>query len=284
MNYQLNSRLSSPFGLGLRHEHFNEIIEKKPEIDWFEILTENFMMPGGYAVNALEHIRQDYPIVFHGVSLSIGSTDPLDLNYLKALKETITRFDPSWVSDHLCWTGIQGHNTHDLLPLPYHQEALQHVVQRLQQVQEFLGHAILIENPSSYLLFKEAEMTESDFLRELCLLSGCYLLLDVNNVYVSSQNHGFDPLHYIHQLPKDKIKQIHLAGHTQKDNVIIDTHDASIADSVFELYHHTIQYTGIIPTMIERDDNIPELTELMKELKHVKSVAQDALSHRKAVA
>jgi hypothetical protein len=272
------------FGLGLRHEHFLDVIETKPKLDWLEVITENFMMPGGNAVNSLKKIRALYPILFHGVSLSIGSSDPLNYSYLNKLKETIKLFEPTWISDHLCWTGIHSKNTHDLLPMPYTEESLKHIVSRLIEVQDFLGHAILIENPSSYVSFEESSMSESVFLKRMAQESGCYLLLDVNNVYVSSINHGFSAFDYIAGLPQDKIKQIHLAGHTNKGDVLIDTHDSPLIEPVLSLYKKTIELKGFVPTMIERDDNIPSLAELMKELDAVKEIVISVKSNPKAVA
>ncbi len=272
------------FGLGLRHQHFDDIIETKPSVDWFEIISENFMSSGGYALSALELIRKDYPIVFHSVSLSIGSSDPLNQEYLNKLKETIDRFEPVWVSDHLCWTGVLAKNTHDLLPVPLTSHTLTHVCGRIQQVQDFLGQPILIENPSSYISFRDDNISEWMFLKELCERAGCYLLLDVNNVFVSAYNHGFDAWEYISSLPGNRVKQIHLAGHTQKETVIIDTHDSSIIKGVMDLYQKTIALFGLIPTMIERDENIPPLRVLLQELEEVKKVANKAIRLAKDVA
>ena len=196
------------FGLGLRTEHFDDVLATKPMVDWFEVTSENFMVPGGKPLHYLNSIREHYPIVMHGVSLSIGSTDPLDKNYLKKLKELARQIEPAWVSDHCCWTGVDGINSHDLLPLPYNQEAINHVVSRIQQVQDFLGREILIENLSSYVEFKQSQMSEWEFISQVAKKSGCRLLLDVNNVYVSARNHGFEPMDYIRGLPSEKIWQI----------------------------------------------------------------------------
>lgn len=266
------------FGLGLRHEHFDDIIQLKPTtVDWFEILSENFMNPGGHAIECLEQIREQYPIVFHGVSLSIGSDDPLNKDYLNTLRQSILRFEPEWVSDHLCWTGVHGKNLHDLMPMPYTTDSLNHVASRVSQVQDFLGQAILLENPSSYISFNDDCISEWEFLVKLSDMTGCYLLLDVNNVYVSSFNHGYSANGFIDALPKDKVKQIHLAGHLNKGAVIVDTHDQPIIDEVFDLYAYAIRKLGFVPTMIERDDNIPPLTELLEELERVKKTAKLAL-------
>lgn len=272
------------FGLGLRHQHMDAVLDEKPSLDWFEVISENVMSPGGFFVSGLEKIRKDYPIVFHGVSMSIGSTDPLNQEYLSALKQAILRFEPSWVSDHLCWTGVGSKNTHDLLPVALTEQTLTHISERILMVQEYLGQPLVIENPSSYVSFVDDEISEWDFLVELCNRSGCYLLLDVNNVYVSSFNHGFDAWQYISSLPKERIKQIHLAGHRQKETVIVDTHDESITDDVFALYEKTISHFGMIPTMIERDDNIPPLSDLLDELQVVREVASRALINKKVTA
>lgn len=261
------------FGIGLRSQHYKEILATKPkEISWFEIISENYMVKGGPPLFYLDKIREFYPIVMHGVSLSIGSTDPLNLTYLKNLKELIKKIEPSFVSDHLCWTGINGINTHDLLPLPYTEATLQHVVNRVKQVQDFLGMQILLENPSSYIQFPEDEMPEWEFLREVANLSDCLLLLDINNIYVSSYNHKINALDYINAIPKNKVKQFHLAGHLKKDNYIIDTHSFPIIDDVWELYKVALEYFGIVPTLIERDANIPPLADLIAELKIAKDI------------
>ncbi len=261
------------FGLGLRSQHYTEILETEPQLDFFEIISENFMIPGGKPLYFLDKIRERYPMVMHGVSLSIGSTDPLNWDYLKQLKKLIQRVKPAWVSDHLCWTGIKGLNMHDLLPLPYRDETIRHVVNRLSEVQDFLGHSLLLENVSSYVSFKHSTMTEWEFLRTVVLEANCKLLLDVNNIYVSSFNHGFEPLEYLKGIPLSKVQQIHLAGHTNNGDHIIDTHDADIIDPVWDLYAKTIEMSGPIPTLIERDDNIPPLKELLLELDRARKVS-----------
>lgn len=262
------------FGLGLRSKHYEYVFEHWPEIDWFEVITENFLVDGGPALHNLDRARERYPIVLHGVSLSIGSVDPLNFEYLAKVKKLAERVQPAWISDHLCWTGVDGKNLHDLLPLPYTEEALNHIVDRLKQVQDYLGRQMLIENPSSYVSFKESTMTEWDFLRTLAEEADCGILLDINNIYVSAFNHDFDPLEYLHAMPHDRVKQFHLAGHTHKGTHIIDTHDESIIEPVFELYRQALEYfPEPISTMIERDDNIPAFPELFTELQHVKSIA-----------
>lgn len=265
------------FGLGLRTDHYETILSEKPSIDWFEILTENYLVPGGKPHYFLEKIREHYPMVMHGVSMSIGSVDPLDKNYLEQVKSLANKIKPHWISDHLCWTGIQGKNMHDLLPLPYTDEAINHIVNRIQQVQDFLGQQILIENVSSYLTYQQSEMTEWHFLKEISERADCFILLDVNNIYVSAINHDFNPLDYIHAMPKDRVYQIHLAGHSNMGNYIIDTHDHDIVDPVWKLYTDTLRHCGNVSTMIERDDNIPPLENLLTELNHARKLAKSIL-------
>ncbi len=262
------------FGLGLRTDHYATILEDKPLIDWFEILTENYLVAGGKPLYFLDQIAEHYPIVMHGVSLSIGSTDPIDWEYLSQVKNLANRVRPKWISDHLCWTGIQGKNTHDLLPLPYTEEAIIHVADRIKQVQDFLNQQILIENVSSYLTYNESSLTEWDFLKEISERADCLILLDVNNIYVSSVNHEFNPLDYIAAIPPERIYQIHLAGHSNMGDYIIDTHDDAIVDPVWDLYAATIRKVGLVSTMIERDDNIPSLSVLLSELDRARKIAK----------
>ncbi len=282
----MNSFSEKPFlgfGLGLRTEHYEQIIAENPAVDWFEIITENYLIPGGKPLYYLDKIRERYPIVMHGVSLSIGSVDPLDLNYLNQVKMLAKRIKPVWISDHLCWTGVNGLNMHDLLPLPYTQETINHVASRLRQVQDHLDSPILIENASSYLTYKQSEMTEWQFLTEIAHQADCYILLDVNNIYVSSVNHEFDPLEYLHAIPPDRVIQIHLAGHSNQDGYIIDTHDAPVIQEVWDLYAAAIDYLGPVSTMIERDDNIPPLSELLLEMVHAKKIAERVLANQALV-
>lgn len=266
------------FGLGLRTQHYEDILSANPAVDWFEIITENYLVPGGKPHYYLDQIRERYPVVMHGVSLSIGSVDPLNMDYLKQLKTLTQRINPAWISDHLCWTGVNGLNTHDLLPLPYTQETIHHVASRLRQVQDYLGQPILIENASSYLTYKQSEMTEWAFLIEIVKQSDCYILLDVNNVYVSSVNHGFNPVDYLRSLPAERVIQIHLAGHSNQNGYIIDTHDMPVSQEVWDLYAEAIQYLGPVSTMIERDDNIPPLAELLSEMEHARQITNH-MSH-----
>ncbi len=254
------------FGLGLRTEHFSDLLEKHPAVDWLEINSENFMVAGGKPRRYLEAFRSNYPIVMHGVSMNIGGSDPLDLGYLRALKQLASDVQPAWVSDHLCWTGSDGINSHDLLPLPYCDEAVAHVVSRVQQVQDFLGRELVLENLSSYVRFNASWMTEWEFLHEIATRSGCRLLLDINNVAVSARNHGYDGEQFLDGLPARHIWQIHLAGHSDYGTHAIDTHDHAVPDAVWALYQSAIQRFGPVSSMIERDDHIPPLPELVAEL------------------
>lgn len=265
------------FGLGLRPDYYEEILTQKPDLDWFEIVTENYLIPGGKPLYYLEKIRANYPIVMHGVSLSLGSSDPLDIDYLRQLNALVARVEPAWISDHLCWTGVNGINAHDLLPIPYTRQAMTHLVARIQQVQDFLGRPILIENVSSYLSYKQSEMTEWEFIGELVKRAGCYILLDVNNVYVSAINHQFDPLDYIQAMPAERVVQIHLAGHANHGDYIIDTHDAAVIQPVWDLYAATIQHLGQVSTMIERDANMPPLAELLAEVNEARRISTAVL-------
>lgn len=272
------------FGLGLRPAHYEEIDETRPALDWLEILTENYLVEGGRPMQWLDRIRAHYPVVMHGVSLSIGSVDPLDFDYLAAVKRLAQRVSPLWISDHLCWTGIAGRNLHDLLPLPYTQSAVRHVVERVQRVQDFLGRRILLENVSSYVEFNDAELSEWAFLAEVAERADCHILLDVNNIYVSAFNHGFDPLTYLDAIPRARIRQIHLAGHSNCGEYIIDTHDAPVIDPVWSLYAAAIERFGMVPTMIERDDRIPPLADLLAELEQARRIARAAASTEAACA
>ena len=271
------------YGLGLRTEHFDAVLDENPAVDWFEIISENFMVAGGKPRHYLDAIRARYPLAMHGVSLSIGSTDPLDLDYLRELRQLARDIEPIWVSDHLCWTGNGGINSHDLMPLPYTEEALAHVVSRIGQVQEFLGREILIENVSTYVSFANAEMEEASFLSEIARRSGCRILLDVNNIYVSSRNHGFDADAYVAALPAEKIWQIHLAGHSDYGDYVIDTHDHPVREEVWALYARTLERIGQVTTMIERDDHIPPLADLVAELDQARSIGESVKQSRQAV-
>ena len=272
------------FGLGLRPQHYPAILDGTPEVDWFEILSENYMVEGGRPLAKLMAVRERYPMVMHGVSLSIGSTDPLDMNYLARLKALAERVEPAIISDHLCWTGIGGLNMHDLLPLPLTEEALAHVVSRVDQVQSFLGRTIALENASTYVTFAQDAIPEWEFLAEIARRAGCRLLLDVNNVYVSAFNHDFRATDYIDAIPRDSVAYIHLAGHEHNKTYIIDSHDHPVVEDVWQLYAYAIQRLGPVATMIERDDKIPPLEELIQELAHARKVAAAALKRPAQVA
>ena len=258
-------------GVGLRNQHFSYLMNHDPDVDWFEIISENFIDNYGYARSVLKHVASIRPVVMHGVSLSIGSTDPLNWDYLKKLKALADFVQPAWISDHLCWTGVAGVNTHDLLPVPLTEESLRHVAERVRQVQNFLERPLVLENPSSYLEFKESTISEWDFLSELARDTECGLLLDVNNVYVSSYNHGFDPEHYIRSIAHDAVVQIHLAGPTDCGRYLIDTHDQPVPSRVWELYRLAQELTGGVSTLLEWDANIPEFPELVAELRKSES-------------
>ena len=265
------------FGLGLRPKHYEAILADRPGVDWFEALTENYLVPGGKPLHYLTRIRENYPVVLHGVSLSIGGKAPLDHDYLAQLKALAERIEPVWISDHLCWTGTAGQNLHDLLPLPYTEEALAHVVERVRIVQDVLGRQILLENVSSYVTFRDSQLTEWEFLRRVAEEADCLILLDVNNVYVSSVNHEFDPLEYLRAIPVDRVRQIHLAGHHNHGDYLIDTHDQPVTPQVWALYAAAVQRFGLVPAMIERDANIPPLEHLLAELDVARRTAESAL-------
>lgn len=268
------------FGLGLRTDHYDEILASRPKVDWFEAITENYLVPGGKPLHYLERIRAEFPLVLHGVSLSIGSTDPLDREYLHSLKQLASRVEPAWISDHLCWTGVAGKNMHDLFPLPYTEEAIQHVVGRVIEVQDLLGRQILLENVSSYVSFRDSKMSEWEFISEICARADCLILLDINNIYVSAFNHGFDPLDFLNGIPAARVQQFHLAGHSNYGTHIIDTHDAPIIDQVWNLYQAAVHRFGPVATMVERDDHIPPLAELVEELDQARELCARTLSQK----
>lgn len=264
------------FGLGLRAEHYREFVDGPQAVDWLEILSDNYLVAGGKPLYFLDRIRRDYPMVMHGVALSIGGSDPLDREYLQALKALAQRVEPAWISDHLCWSGVDHLNMHELLPVPYTRMVLDHLADRVGQVQDFLGRPLVLENVSSYVSYQADEMWEWEFLAALARRSGCELLLDVNNVYVSSVNHRFDPKDFIDAMPARQVRQIHLAGHEDHGRYIIDTHDHPIADPVWALYAYTVGRLGQVPTMIERDDHIPPLADLVAELDVARGLAAQA--------
>jgi uncharacterized protein (UPF0276 family) len=264
------------FGLGLRTAHYAEIEATPPQrsgIDWFEVLSENYMDAGGKPLAMLDMVRRDYPVVMHGVSMSVGTIEGPSLAYLRALKALADRIEPLWISDHLCWTGTAGKNMHDLFPLPYTEQALAAVVRNVRRVQDFLERPILLENVSSYLQFGDDTLTEWEFVSAVAEQSDSLILLDVNNVYVSSVNNAFDPEAYLRALPANRVQQIHLAGHSVQDGIIIDTHDHDVADPVWALYASALRRFGPVSTMIERDDAIPPLAQLSAELQRARAVS-----------
>ena len=265
------------YGLGLRTEYYDTIVQDQPPVDWFEILTENYMVAGGKPLYYLDQVRERYPVVMHGVSLSIGGTDPLDQNYLTQLKQLAERVQPRWISDHLCWTGQGGHNIHDLLPLPYNDDVIKHVAQRVRQVQDVLERQILLENVSSYVTYGHSAMQEWEFYTAVVEEADCLMLLDINNIYVSARNHDFDPIDYIHGVPVERVQQFHLAGHTDYGDYVIDTHDHPVVDPVWQLYAEALKHFGPVSSMIERDDNMPAFADLMKELQMLRSIGQEVL-------
>ncbi len=272
------ARLGLPhlgFGVGLRACHYSYVLTQWPRVDFFEAITENFLDSGGYARHVLEKVAESYPVVLHGVSLSIGSTDALDVDYLRRLRQLADEVGAVWVSDHLCWTGVLGVNTHDLLPMPFTEESLQHVVERIRTVQDVLERPLVLENPSSYLEFTESTLTEWEFLARMADGADCGLLLDVNNVHVSAVNHGFDPYACLRALPAQRVVQIHLAGHTDRGTHLIDTHDQPVSEAVWELYRVATARTGGVSTLLERDDRIPPFPELLAELE----VAREHTQH-----
>lgn len=252
-------------GIGLRTVHYAHILSKWPKMDWFEVLSENYLDTGGRPMFVLDQVAERYPVALHGVSMSIGSTDPLNREHLKKLKALADRTRAHWVSDHLCWTGVLGRNTHDLLPMPYTEEALTHTVKRAKQVSEILERPLVLENPSSYVEFADSSMPEWEFLARLAEDANCGLLLDVNNVYVSSFNHRFDPIEYIDAIPADRVVQYHLAGHTNKGTHIIDTHSDHAVPEVWKLYAHACKRTGRVATLYEWDEDVPAFDVVAKE-------------------
>ncbi|MEK7283479.1 MAG: DUF692 domain-containing protein [Acidobacteriota bacterium] len=271
-------------GVGLRRDHFERVLSGPARVDWFEAISENFMVPGGRPLDVLTRVRERYPVVLHGVSLSIGSTDPLDEGYLDRLLGLTKRFEPAWVSDHLCWTGVGGRQAHDLLPLPYTEQAIGHVVGRVLRVQERLGRPIALENVSSYVAYAHSAMPEWEFLAEVARRSGCGILLDLNNIYVSSKNHRFDPRAYLQGVPADRVWQFHLAGHSNQGAFLLDTHDHPVIDEVWDLYRDAVRRFGPVSTLIEWDDKIPEFERLEEESGRARAIQDEALRQEPAKA
>jgi uncharacterized protein (UPF0276 family) len=267
-------------GIGLRTRHFPRVLDGTARADWFEAISENFMIRGGRPLAVLERVRADAPIVLHGVSLSIGSTDALNEDYLTELRALAERFQPAWISDHLCWGSHAGCYAHDLLPLPYTEEALAHVAGRIARVQERLGRRILIENVSSYLAFSHSTMTEWEFLGAVAERADCGILLDVNNVYVSGVNHGFSPEAYVDAIPASRVAQVHLAGHSDHGTHLLDTHDAPVVPAVWQLYRRAVARFGRVSTLVEWDDRVPELEEVLAEAERARAVEAETVAGR----
>jgi uncharacterized protein (UPF0276 family) len=265
-------------GIGLRTKHFAQFMAERPPVDWVEAVSENFMAPGGRPISVLEKVRAEVPVVLHGVSLAIGSVDPIPERYLGELQALVKRVEPAFVSDHLCWGTHRGQYVHDLLPLPYTEESLAHVASRVEQVQERLGRQLLLENPSSYVAFKDSTMTEWAFLSELTRRSGCGLLLDVNNVYVSARNFAFDPLEYLRGIPVDRVGYFHLAGHSDKGTYLLDSHDHAVPAAVWDLYREALRRFGRVPSLVEWDDAIPPLGEVVAESRRAAAIEAEVLA------
>jgi uncharacterized protein (UPF0276 family) len=269
------SRKDLGHGVGLRPAHYSTWLSQKPRVDWVEVISENHLGHGGRPNAVLEKVRADIPVVLHGVSLAIGSVDPIDERHLQALKELAQRIDPAYVSDHLCWGRHQGHYAHDLLPLPYTEEALRLVVGRARQVQDVLRRQILLENVSSYVAFKDSTMTEWEFLSRVAEEADCGILLDVNNIFVSARNHGFDPIAYLDGVPPDRVGQFHLAGHADKRRYLLDTHDSRVPDAVWQLYREALRRFGRVPTLVEWDDRVPPLEQVIAESDKARAVERE---------
>jgi uncharacterized protein (UPF0276 family) len=263
------------FGVGLRRPHYTYILEHRPKVDWFEVISENFMVEGGRALEVLNAVRQNYPIVMHGVSMSIGSTDPLNREYLRKLRQMAKRFEPVWISDHLCWTGVGDRNLHDLIPLPYTEEALKHVVGRIRQVQETIERPLVIENVSSYMAFADSTMTEWEFISSIAEEADCGILLDINNIFVSAFNHRFDANVYVDAVPAERVVQYHLAGHSDHGTHLLDTHDHPVRDEVWALYERAVHRFGATSALVEWDDNIPEFPVLMDAAEKARRIFTD---------
>ncbi|HEY6395039.1 MAG TPA: DUF692 domain-containing protein [Candidatus Binataceae bacterium] len=269
------NRFSLPFlgfGVGLRRPHYTHILKTHPKLDWFEVISENFMVEGGRPLEVLEQIRANYPIAMHGVSMSLGSADPLNRDYLRRLRDLARRFEPAWISDHLCWTGVGGYNLHDLLPLPYTVEAVRHVASRIRRVQDFLGRPILLENVSSYMAFADSRMTEWDFIGAIAEEADCGILLDINNIFVSAFNHRFDANEYIDSVPVDRVAQFHLAGHSDHGTHLLDTHDHPVCDEVWSLYRRAVRRFGAVSALVEWDENIPEFEVLAESAERAQRI------------
>lgn len=272
------------FGVGLRRPHYAEILDSTPPMDWFEVISENFLVDGGRPLEVVDSVRAHYPVVMHGVSLSIGSTDPLNRSYLLDLRALARRLEPAWISDHLCWTGVGGRNLHDLLPLPHTEEAVTHTARRIREVQDFLGRRILVENVSSYMTYAHSRLTEWEFLAAIADEADCGILLDINNIFVNAFNHRFDARRYIDAMPPERVVQFHLAGHADHGTYLLDTHDHPVRPEVWELYEYAVRRLGAVSTLIEWDDNIPEFAVLTAAAAEARDREACALSANRDVS
>jgi uncharacterized protein len=270
------SRGLSGCGVGLRKEHFGTILQERPEVAFFEAISENFMIDGGRPLQVLERVRRDYPVALHGVSMSLGSAEPVNPEYLRGLKRLVDRVSPAIVSDHLCWTGLGGHNSHDLLPVPRTEEAASLAAEKIRQVQNFLGRRILVENISTYIEHAASRLSEGDFLAAVADRADCGILLDVNNLYVNARNHGLDPERFLDWIPEGRVGQIHLAGHEDHGDLVIDTHDHPVCDPVWDLYRKAIARFGPVPTLIEWDAKVPAFDVVLAEARRAENVQRKA--------
>jgi uncharacterized protein (UPF0276 family) len=279
-NHRIAAPIPASAGIGLRAEHYREVVETPPPVGWLEVHSENYFGDGGAPLEYLEKARRHYPVSLHGVGLSLGSSDELNRRHLEKLRALIGRIEPGLVSDHLSWSSVDGIYLNDLLPLPYTEEALHHVTRRVEQAQDFLGRQLLIENPSSYLRYRHSTIPEWEFISEVARISGCGILLDVNNIYVSAVNHGFDAMEYLRAVPADMVREIHLAGftvnHYPEGQILIDTHNARVADAVWTLYRAAIERLGPRPTLIEWDTDLPALEVLLDEARHADAIMETA--------
>ncbi|MDH3370335.1 MAG: DUF692 domain-containing protein [Gammaproteobacteria bacterium] len=277
---RVDSPIPAKAGIGLRAEHYREVTDSLPTVGWLEVHSENYFGDGGAPLEYLERAREHYPISLHGVGLSIGSCDPLNQRHLAKLKSLIQIYEPGLVSDHLSWSSVDGSYLNDLLPLPYTEEALRHFAERVQQVQDYLGREILIENPSSYLQYTHSTIPEWDFLDEVARISGCGILLDINNIHVSATNHGYDAQQYLRAIPANKVREMHLAGFTvnryPEGEILIDTHNAPVADEVWALYNQAVKRLGNLPTLIEWDTDLPPLPVLLNEARRADEIMEKA--------
>jgi uncharacterized protein (UPF0276 family) len=264
-------------GIGLRPTHYSNWLAEKPRVDWVEVISENHLSRGGRPNAVLEKVRAEVPVVLHGVSLAIGSVAPLDENHLRGLRDLAQRIQPAYISDHLCWGRHGGRYVHELLPLPYNDEALQLVIERTRKVQDVLQRQILLENVSSYVAYRESTMSEWEFISRVAEGADCGILLDVNNIYVSARNHGFEPLDYLNGVPPERVGQFHLAGHTDKGRYLLDTHSTEVPDPVWALYREAVKRFGRVPALVEWDEHVPPLDQVIAQSAQARAVESEAV-------